>query len=196
MYNKNERRVKMHRKWHYGDETERREWQDPEAILQSIGLKTGHFFADIGCGNGYFTIPAARIVGSGGKVYGVDSNPEAIEELRKKVIEHSLNNLDLIVAKAEETVVCNRCLDIVFFGNVLHDFDDPTVVIENARKTVRLSGKLVNLDWKKVATPFGPPLSVRFNEEIATNLIESSGFKIEKIDESGKYHYILIASPI
>jgi cyclopropane fatty-acyl-phospholipid synthase-like methyltransferase len=47
---------------HHGDETERRKWQNPEAILSEIGLKSGQTFVDIGCGDGSFAIPAARLV--------------------------------------------------------------------------------------------------------------------------------------
>ncbi len=186
----------MQRKWHYIDETARREWQNPEAILQSSGLKSGHILADIGCGNGFFTIPAARIVGPKGKVYGVDVSAEAIDDLRRQAVEEGLTNLDLIVAKAEETVICSGCLDIAFFGIVLHDFQNPAKVLKNARKMLKPGGKLVKLDWKKIAMPFGPPLSIRFDEATAVGLIEPAGFKVETIDRTGKYHYVIIAEPV
>ena len=51
---------------HFGgilrDEQERRKWQNPEDILAEIGLRSGMTFMDIGCCQGFFTIPAARIV--------------------------------------------------------------------------------------------------------------------------------------
>ena len=61
------------RTWHYFDEDRRRKWQNPEDILREIGLETGMTFLDIGCGNGFFTLPAARMVGPAGQVYGLDS---------------------------------------------------------------------------------------------------------------------------
>lgn len=48
------------------DDVERREWQDPEAILLSLGLKPGEVVADVGSGDGFFTLPAARMVGPRG----------------------------------------------------------------------------------------------------------------------------------
>ena len=63
---------------HFGgilrDEQERRKWQNPENILDGIGLHPGMTFIDIGCGQGFFTIPAAKIVGDSGKVYASDIN--------------------------------------------------------------------------------------------------------------------------
>lgn len=186
----------MHKKWHYIDETERRKEQNPEAILLGAGLKSGDVFADIGCGNGFFTMPAARIVGPKGTVYGVDINDEAIDDLRRKAAVEGLTNLELFVAKAEETIICHGCLDIVFFGIVLHDFQNPLKALQNARKMIKPQGKLVNFDWKKIAMPFGPPVSIRFDEQTATELIESAGFKVETTDASSKYHYVITAKPV
>jgi ubiquinone/menaquinone biosynthesis C-methylase UbiE len=139
---------------------------------------------DVGCGDGFFTLPAARLVGPRGKVYGVDIESEAIDEIRRKASVEGLTNLELTVGKAEETTLCHACADIVFFGNVLHDFQKPDEVLKNARKMLKPKGT------------FGPPLSMRFDEATAIHLIEPAGFKVETIKESGLYHYLIIANPL
>lgn len=184
------------KRWHYFDETERRQWQNPEAVLDAVGLKPGFTFVDIGCGNGFFTIPAARLVGNKGRVYGVDMGHEAIEEIRRRAESEGLANLELKISKAEDVLLCLACADIVFFGNVLHDFQDPVKVLKNARKMLKPEGKLANVDWKKMTMAFGPPLKIRFDEVKATHLIEAVGFKVETINESGKYHYLITAKPL
>ncbi|MBI2832275.1 MAG: class I SAM-dependent methyltransferase [Chloroflexi bacterium] len=181
--------------FHKMDDMERRKWQDPEAILDTIGLKSGLTFMDIGCGGGFFTLPAARLVGPGGKVYSVDTDAEALSSLKEKASKEGLNNLTLKESTAEETVFCQECADIVFFGIDLHDFKQPEKVLENARKMLKPSGRLVDLDWKKEVMPMGPPLWKRFSEEQASRLIESAGFKVESIAESGRFHYLIIAKP-
>jgi ubiquinone/menaquinone biosynthesis C-methylase UbiE len=179
--------------WHYPGETERRKWQNPERILSEIELKDGNTLIDIGCGNGFFTLPAARIVGAKGKVYWLDTNDEAIGFLRRKASTEGLNNLELKVGAAEDTLFCRSCAEIVFFGLVLHDFNNPSRVIENARKMLKPEGMLVNLDWKKIDMGFGPPLAIRFDENTASRLIESAGFKVEILRDSGSYHYLIMA---
>ena len=77
---------------HHGDETERRKWQNPEAILREIGLKSGQTFVDIGCGDGFFAIPAARLVEESGKVYGLDSDLEAVRCLEEKAAKARAKN--------------------------------------------------------------------------------------------------------
>ncbi len=181
--------------YHGADDPERRQWQNPERILAEIGLGPGQVFMDIGCGGGFFTLPAARLVGDTGRVYGVDSDPRAITEHRTRAASEGLTNLEAVLARAEDTLFCRSCADIVFFGIVLHDFDDPAQVLRNARQMVKPAGRLVNLDWKKQVTPVGPPLAKRFSEETAAGLIGKAGFRVVTIRDSGPYHYIIIAEP-
>jgi ubiquinone/menaquinone biosynthesis C-methylase UbiE len=184
----------IQRTWHYFDEKERRKWQNPETILADIGLKPGMTFLDIGCGNGFFTLPAARIVGSLGIVFGLDSSPIAISEIQARADKEDLHNIQLRIGNAEETVVCEGCADLIFYGIVLHDFQDARIVLENALRMLKPKGRLADLDWKKIEMPFGPPLSVRFDEATAAGLIESAGFKIESVKDCGEFNYLILSS--
>ena len=148
------------------NEATRRLWYSPEAILQDLHL--GMTFMDIGCGNGFFSILAAKKVGEKGKVYAVDSDTSAIEKLNSKAKTAGLENIIAKVAAAEETVFCSKCADFVFFSMVLHDFDDPAKVLQNANQMIKPSGRLVDLDWKKQDMPLGPPVKIRFSEEHAS----------------------------
>jgi ubiquinone/menaquinone biosynthesis C-methylase UbiE len=183
------------RRNHYfkADNTERREWQNPEAILADIGLKPALTFIDIGCGGGFFTMPAVRITHKNGKVYGIDINPDYIDELRELAVKEKLKNLDLTVGKAEEVIVCEGCADIVFFGVVLHDFEDASKVLKNANRMLKPNGRLFNLDWKKEHIDRGPSFQKRFSEDHAAELIRAAGFSIENIKPSGRYLYLISA---
>jgi ubiquinone/menaquinone biosynthesis C-methylase UbiE len=174
---------------------ERRKWQNPDAILNSVGLKTGLTFVDVGCGEGFFAVPAAKLVGNGGKVYGLDADSDAIGRLKKKAEKETLRNLELKVGMAEETVFCDSCADIVFFGIVFHDFSEPNKVLSNAKRMLKPTGRLIDLDWKKEPMRPGPPLQIRFNVEKASTLIETAGFRIDCSRDEGPYHYVIFATP-
>ncbi len=175
------------------EDPERRRWQDPEGILSSIGLQSGMSFIDIGCGEGFFSLPAARITGPLGIVHAVDINPDAIVRLREQAASEGLSNIIAEVSEAEKFVLCEDCADIVFFGNDLHDFSDPAQVIRNARRMLKPGGRLVDLDWKEMAMDFGPPLEKRFSLEKASGLIMAGGFVIHTASDAGPYHYLLSA---
>jgi len=155
---------------------------------------------DIGCGDGFFVLPAARLVGEEGKVYGLDIDREVIDRLKEEAAREGLRNLDLKVGEAEAALLCEACADIIFFGSVLHDFKDPAMVLMNAKRMLKHNGHLVNLDWEKehiglTDKIFGPPLWKRFSAEEAGRLIEEAGFRIETVKEAGPHHYMITAKP-
>ena len=179
----------------FDDEAERRSWQNPTHILSSIGLKGGLTLVDIGCGDGFFAIPAARIVGAQGKVYGIDQDEIKIARLKEKARIEGRGNIHAIVGKAEDTLVCEGCADIAFFGIVLHDFGDLPKVLTNAKRMLKAKGQLIDLDWKKEPMPFGPQVHIRFSLEEATNRLEEAGLTILSVKEAGPYSYLVVSTP-
>lgn len=175
------------------DDPQRRQWQDPYQILSSIGLTKGMTMVDLGCGEGFFALPAARMVGPGGRIYAVDINPDAVSRLRAQADQEGLSWVFTEVKEAEQALVCEGCADIVLFGNDLHDFFDPLRVIRNAGVMLSGSGRLVDLDWKPIRMEFGPPFEKRFSIERATGLIESGGFRVLSVSDAGPYHYLIVA---
>ena len=175
-------------------ENDRKKTQDPGLILSSAGLKPGMTIVDIGCGQGYFAIPAAKMVGKGGKVYGIDIDEEGIAALNDHASREGLENIKTFTGSAEKTIPCEGCADVVFFGICLHDFEDASQVLENAKRMLKPSGSLADLDWKKLHMEQGPPYEIRFSEEKATKLIEDAGFKVRTIEDIGERYYLVLAS--
>jgi ubiquinone/menaquinone biosynthesis C-methylase UbiE len=167
----------------------------PDLKLETTGLREGMVFMDIGCGYGFFTLPAAQIVGEKGKVYAVDVSAVSIDRLKREAAEKGLKNVTAIVGEAEETVFCNGCADMVFYSIVLHDFRNPLKVLQNAKLMLKPTGTLVNLDWKKKRMPIGPPVGIRFSEEQASSLIKQAGFTILSVKDVESDFYIVTAKP-
>jgi ubiquinone/menaquinone biosynthesis C-methylase UbiE len=178
---------------YFGEEALRRRLHNPEATLKIVGLSPGMVFVDVGCGDGFFAVPAAQLVGEKGKVYAVDVDASAIERLKAEAAGKGLKNLTAKVGEAEKTVFFQECADMVFYGRVLHDFRDPAKVLQNAKRMLKPAGKLVDLDWKKKSTVFGPPVRIRFSEEQASSLITTAGFTVESVQAAGRNFYIVTA---
>ena len=177
------------------DEAARRLWQHPESILEGIGLAPGGTFIDVGCGDGFFALPAARMVGPHGRVCGIDIDAEALVLLQEKAFSEGLGNVVLHQGMAEEIVLCEGCADVIFFGIDLHDFADPIRVLANAKRMASPAGLIVDVDWKKEPLPIGPPPAKKFSTEHAASLMAEAGLRVTAIAESGPYHYIITAMP-
>ena len=63
---------------------ERKQWHNPETILNAAGVTRGMIIADLGSGPGFFTIPMAQMTGEKGLVYAVDSSQAMLNGLKRK----------------------------------------------------------------------------------------------------------------
>jgi ubiquinone/menaquinone biosynthesis C-methylase UbiE len=175
------------------NEATRRSWYNPDDILK--GISEGMVFVDVGCGDGYFTILAAKKVGATGKVYAVDIDGSAVEKVKQKAKAENLKNITTKVGSGEDTIFCSKCADFVLCSMDLHDFNDAAKVLKNAKQMLKPTGHLIDLDWIKQEEPFGPPAAIRFSEEKASELMESVGFTVSKIKNAGPHHYLITAKP-
>jgi ubiquinone/menaquinone biosynthesis C-methylase UbiE len=177
------------------DEATRRKWYNPEQILQSISLKSEQVFVDVGCGEGFFSLLATKIVGAKGRVYAIDIDESGIAKLKAKAEAQGIKNITAMVGRAEDAVACTGCADIVFYGMDLHDFYDPAKVLKNGHLMLKPQGLLVDLDWKNQENPVGPPPTVTFSENTASGLMRNQGFEIQAVTSVGPYHYFITAKP-
>ena len=85
------------------DAPERRIILPPEEIFKLTGLTPGMTMADIGSGSGFFTIPAANIVGSSGKIFATDISEDMLNIVRSKLTDENRNIIQLILTEKDKT---------------------------------------------------------------------------------------------
>jgi ubiquinone/menaquinone biosynthesis C-methylase UbiE len=88
-----------------------------------MGLQIGLSVLEVGCGPGYFTIPAARIV-EGGNLYPLDISPYMIDRVKKKAEKHGLEHVETINAPASNTRLEDESIDLILCIDVLPDIKD------------------------------------------------------------------------
>jgi ubiquinone/menaquinone biosynthesis C-methylase UbiE len=95
-------------------------------VLERIGIRKSQTVMDFGCGYGTYTIPAAKIVGAQGKVYALDKDEEALDELLQKAESAGLKNIERIETSGElEIELTDESVDVVLLFDVLHSFYFP-----------------------------------------------------------------------
>ncbi len=167
---------------------------NPDDLLaDKLGVKLGQQVGDLGCGGaGYFSLPAARLVGSNGKVYAVDVLKSALEGVLSKAKLENLLNIEAIWSDLEKvgaTKVVPESLDHALLVNILFQSRQNESLVQEAKRLLRVGGRLLVVDWKVEATPFGPPLANRLSAEAVKQLVGKFGFTVEKEFEAGPYHY-------
>ncbi len=97
-------------------------------ILKRIGIKMGQIVLDFGCGSGTYTIPVAKIVGKKGRVYALDKDNNALDNLMRKATLGRLENVrrmatsgDVIIELPDESV------DVTLLFDVFHRYYFPQI---------------------------------------------------------------------
>ena len=111
---------------------------NPYKLLNAAGLKPGQKVLEVGCGPGFFTIPAAKIVGDKGKVYALDVNPVAVETVRRKIMENNLKNVKIMLADASETGLPDESIDVAFLFGVIHALKDVDAVMREMHRILKV----------------------------------------------------------
>ena len=107
-------------------------------IIRS-GIKEGSHVLDYGCGPGFVTIPAAKIVGSQGILYALDIHPAAIKIIEKKIKKHKLKNVKTIITD-NGTGLPNESIDIVLLFNVIFMINDKEKLIDELYRIFKKGG--------------------------------------------------------
>ncbi len=173
---------------------ERRKMQNPTLIVDQLDLSRGMVVADLGSGPGFFTIPIALKLGDAGKVYAVDSSPEMLKRLTRNVRESHLPEslVKVIHADVSHTSIPRRSVDLVFFADILHDLEDRLGFLTEVKRVAKSRAAIVDIDWQKIETSFGPPLEIRLSEEDSRRIMTTNGLKVTGTISAGLYHYGLV----
>lgn len=167
----------------------------PERIVERFGLRPGMIVADFGCGAGYFTVPAARIVGDAGKVWVIDIQKSALELVKNRAALERLLNVEPIWADLElpsGSHLPNDAADFVIIANILFQAERKREVLREAWRVLRTGGGAVILEWDETPFPAGPPLVLRVPRQTALKLAEEAGFTLEEEFGAGNHHYGLL----
>ncbi len=115
---------------------------DPHDLLMAGGLAPGLTALEVGCGPGFFTFAAAKVLGEGGRLYSLDINPAAVEHLRREVLKRGLRNVDVFCADAAKTGLPDASVDVAFLFGVLRSLRDLDSVLAEAYRVLKPDGVL------------------------------------------------------
>jgi len=97
-------------------------------ILKRIGIKTGVSVLDFGCGSGTYTIPVAKIVGKQGRVYALDKDKNALDNLMKKAELAGLKNIKKMATSGElEIELPDESVDVSLIFDIFHHYYFPQI---------------------------------------------------------------------
>jgi len=92
-------------------------------LLRRLGVKTGQYVLDFGCGSGTYAIPAAEVVGQNGRVYALDKDHNALDEVIENARRAGLQNVERTDSTGDVKIrLDNESVDVVLLFDVFHSY--------------------------------------------------------------------------
>ena len=99
--------------------TARRWFMNPMKTLQGAGIQSGQTVLEVGCGTGFFTIPAAQLIGDDGCLVAMDALSDFVRQVSKKVKSADLKNVRVVKRDALNTGLGAATIDTALLFGVL-----------------------------------------------------------------------------
>lgn len=130
---------------------------EAERIAEVLALRPGMEVADVGAGDGEWSVEIARRVGAEGRVWATEVKAEELEEIRERVVREGLDNVEVVAGDQTRTGLPEGCCDAILLRMVYHHFTDPARMRAELRRALRSGGRLAVIDiepqehWRKLA---------------------------------------------
>ncbi|WP_328767098.1 class I SAM-dependent methyltransferase [Haloarcula nitratireducens] len=176
-------------------------WPTPGETLRELGLKSRDTIAEIGSGNGYFALPAARVAAPA-SVYALDIDDSLLAELSQIAALQGIENLITINGDARQlSAQLPEPVDVVLMANTFHGIDETAAFVQQAFESLHPGGRFVVINWEDSPreattireTPRGPPTELRLSPETTEQtVLDTAGFVLEATVDLPPYHYALV----
>jgi ubiquinone/menaquinone biosynthesis C-methylase UbiE len=149
-------------------------------MLANLGVKPGMTVCDIGCGNGYYALQLAKMVGPTGRVLAVDIQPEMLDMLRQRAAEAGLANITPIRGLPHDPKLPDDRVDLFLLVDVYHEFSHPEQMLRRMREALAPNGVIALLEYRE-EDPEVPikPLHKMSKRQIMKEF-EPNGFRLVK----------------
>jgi ubiquinone/menaquinone biosynthesis C-methylase UbiE len=163
-------------------------------LLTNLGVKQGMTICDMGCGNGFYTLQLAKMVGDGGHVYGVDIQPEMLKLLNERAEQQDVRNITPVLGTFSDPRLPKGKIDLILLVDVYHEFSHPEQMLAAMRDALSPGGvcALVEYRTEDANVPIKP--EHKMSKEQILKEWPPNGFKLVKeFDELPWQHLMFFA---
>ncbi len=183
---------------HKFDPAQRRELDSPERLFEmppeetllKAGIRPGDIIADIGCGTGYFSVPASKMIGPRGHVYAIDISGVMLADIRSRIAAAGIFNIETTQTLHGKLSMPEVPVTFALISDTLHEVDDKKAFLASVSEALKPGARLSVIEWAHKETGKGPPLEDRISGDEMRVLLKNAGFTEPAASPLGTGHVL------
>jgi precorrin-6B methylase 2 len=132
--------------WLEREEREKEERTD--LLIKELDVKPGMTVADIGAGTGYFSRRIAPLLGSAGRVFAVDVQPQMVTLLERLAAKDKITNITAVLGESAQVKLADASIDLAIMVDVYHELEYPYEMMQSIVKALKPGGRLVFVEYR------------------------------------------------
>ena len=141
----------------YSNEDARDSVQEAQTVMRLADLEAGMYVADLGAGEGYYTVRLAPLVGKKGRVLAEDIVPATRDFLAARVQRENLDNVAVRLGEENDPLLPERSFDRIFMIHMYHEIERPSEFLWHLRDALKPRGRIVVVDADRPTDRHGTP---------------------------------------
>lgn len=160
-------------------------------MLANLGVKPGMVICDMGCGNGFYTLQLAKMVGDQGHVYAVDIQPQMLKMLNDRADEQGISNISPILGTGTDPRLPRGEVDLILLVDVYHEFSFPEQMLAEMKTSLAPEGQIVLVEFRAE----DPQVPIKPEHKMAKDQVlkelDANGYKLTKEFEKLPWQHML-----
>jgi SAM-dependent methyltransferase len=123
--------------------------EECSTLLKCLNVKAGQTVCDMGCGNGFYALKLAKLVGPEGKILAVDIQQEMLRMLESRAKDAEIANVKPILGGVADPHLPAGKVDLILCVDVYHEFSHPEQMLAAMKKALAPGGRLVLVEFRE-----------------------------------------------
>ena len=145
-------------------EIQRESVNEAQTVMNTARIADGMTVADIGAGEGYYTVRLAERVGAKGRVLAQDIDRQALVRLGSRVERERLDNVSIKLGAPDDPRLPDASFDRIFLVHMYHQGTEPYAFLWRLRPALRTGGKVIVVEVDRPTGQNGIPPGLLFCE--------------------------------
>ncbi|WP_374211767.1 class I SAM-dependent methyltransferase [Erythrobacter fulvus] len=148
----------------FANEDARDERNEAQVVMDLANIRPGMTVADIGAGEGYYTVRLAERVGEDGRVLAQDIDPEALDRLGRRIERERLENISIKLGESDDPQLPVDSFDRIFMVHMYHEVTEPYAFLWRMWPALNAEGQIIVVESDSPVGRHGLPHTLLFCE--------------------------------